>query len=148
MKTHSTTPKDIKREWHVIDAQEESLGRLASRVAQLLKGKNKTYYAPHMDTGDNVIVINAAKLRLTGDKIHQKNYYRHSLYPGGLHVTSLEVMLQKRPERVVEKAVHGMLPKNILGRQMIRKLHVYAGPDHPHQAQIQGQENAKKAAAQ
>jgi len=136
MKTYSTKPSDIKRDWHVIDAEGETLGRLASKIAQLLKGKHKPEYVPHLDTGDHVIVVNAEKIRVTGKKLVDKTYYRHSGYPGGLHETKLGKMIDTHPTRVIELAVRGMLPHNALGRQMFRKLNVYAGPDHPHVAQI------------
>ena len=140
MKTYSTKPSDIKRDWHVIDAEGETLGRLASKIAQLLKGKHKPEYVPHLDTGDHVIVVNAEKIRVTGKKLVDKTYYRHSGYPGGLHETKLGKMLDTHPTRVIELAVRGMLPHNALGRQMFRKLNVYAGPDHPHVAQINWRE--------
>ncbi len=136
MKTYSTKASDIKREWHVIDASGRILGRLASEVAQLLRGKHKPIYVPHLDTGDYVIVINADKVRVTGNKAKQKLYYRHSGYPGGLKSTSLAEMMKSHPTRVIEHAVKGMLPKGPLGRAMFKKLKVYAGPDHPHQAQV------------
>jgi len=136
MKTYSTKASDIKREWHVIDATGRTLGRLASEVAQLLRGKHKPIYVPHLDTGDYVIVINADKVRVTGNKAKQKLYYRHSGYPGGLKSTSLAEMMESHPTRVIEHAVKGMLPKNPLGRAMFKKLKVYAGPNHPHQAQV------------
>lgn len=126
---------DIQREWFVIDAQGKTLGRLATEVARLLHGKHKPIYATHMDTGDFVIVINADKIRVTGRKLEQKRYYRHSGYPGGIKSRTLAEMLAQYPDRVIRLAVHGMLPKNRLGRQMIKKLKVYAGPTHPHQAQ-------------
>ncbi len=131
------TPKDsdITRRWHVIDASDVVLGRLASHVAVLLRGKHKPIFAPHMDTGDFVIVVNAAKVSLSGSKLEQKHAYRHSGYPGGLRAVSYANLMASNPERAVEKAVRGMLPKNTLGRQTLRKLKVYAGPDHPHQAQ-------------
>jgi len=136
MKTYSTRTSDIQRQWHVVDASQEVLGRLASRVARLLMGKHKTIYVPHLDTGDYVIVINAARVRVTGNKAKQKTYYRHSGYPGGLKSITLEKMLATHPERVIEKAVKGMLPKNALGRAMASKLKVYAGESHPHEAQV------------
>jgi large subunit ribosomal protein L13 len=136
MKTYSTKASDIKREWHVIDASGRTLGRLASEVAQLLHGKHKPMYVPHLDTGDYVIVINADKVRVTGNKAKQKLYYRHSGYHGGLKSTSLAEMMESHPTRVIEHAVKGMLPKGPLGRAMFKKLKVYAGPDHPHQAQV------------
>jgi large subunit ribosomal protein L13 len=136
MKTYSTKASDIERKWHVIDASGKTLGRLASEVAQLLRGKHKPIYVPHLDTGDYVIVINADKVRVTGNKAKQKLYYRHSGYPGGLKSTSLAEMMESHPTRVIEHAVKGMLPKNPLGRAMFKKLKVYAGPNHPHQAQV------------
>ena len=136
MKTYSTKASDIKREWHVIDASGKTLGRLASEVALLLRGKHKPIYVPHLDTGDYVIVINADKVRVTGNKAKQKLYYRHSGYPGGLKSTSLAEMMESHPTRVIEHAVKGMLPKGPLGRAMFKKLKVYAGPNHPHQAQV------------
>jgi large subunit ribosomal protein L13 len=141
MKTYSTKSADIKREWHVIDASEKTLGRLATEVARLLKGKHKPIYAPHLDTGDYVIIINAEKVRVTGNKAKQKLYYHHSGYPGGLKSTSLGEMMNTHPTRVIEHAVKGMLPKNPLGRAMFKKLKVYAGPEHPHQAQVRSKED-------
>jgi large subunit ribosomal protein L13 len=125
----------VQRQWYVIDATDVVLGRLASQVATLLRGKHKPIYAPHMDTGDFVIVVNADKVALTGRKLEQKRAYRHSGYPGGLRSLSYADLLSKHPERVVEKAIKGMLPKNKLGRKMFGKLKVYTGPEHPHQAQ-------------
>lgn len=139
MKTYSTKASDIKREWHVIDASAKTLGRLASEVAQLLRGKYKPIYSPHLDTGDYVIVVNAQKVRVTGKKAKQKLYYHHSGYPGGLKSVSLAKMMETHPTRVIEHAVRGMLPKGPLGRAMFKKLKVYPGPDHPHQAQVKGQ---------
>jgi large subunit ribosomal protein L13 len=136
MKTYSTKASDIERKWHVIDASGKTLGRLASEVAQLLRGKHKPIYVPHLDTGDYVIVINADKVRVTGNKAKRKLYYRHSGYPGGLKSTSLAEMMESQPTRAIEHAVRGMLPKNPLGRAMFKKLKVYAGPNHPHQAQV------------
>lgn len=136
MKTYSTKASDIERKWHVIDASGKTLGRLASEVAQLLRGKHKPIYVPHLDTGDYVIVINADKVRVTGNKAKQKLYYRHSGYPGGLKSTSLAEMMERQPTRAIEHAVRGMLPKGPLGRAMFKKLKVYAGPNHPHQAQV------------
>ena len=135
MRTYSPKGRDITRQWHVIDASDVVLGRLASQVAVLLRGKHKPIFAPHVDTGDFVIVINADKVALSGNKLEQKRAYRHSGYPGGLRSISYGELMEKRPERIVEKAVRGMLPKNSLGRKTLRKLKVYAGPDHPHQAQ-------------
>src|SRR5437870_5785385 len=134
-KTFSPRPRDIERRWYVVDAQDVVLGRLASEVARILRGKHKPIYAPHMDTGDHVIVINASGIRMTGTKAEQKRYYRHSGYPGGIREHRYTELLAHRPTLVIEKAVKGMLPKNRLGRQMLTKLAVYAGPDHPHQAQ-------------
>ncbi len=135
MKTYSVKQADITRSWWLVDADGIALGRLAAELAKILKGKNKPIYTTHMDVGDNVIVINASKVMLTGNKLQKKIYYRHSGYPGGLKETPYEVLMRDKPDLVVEKAVRGMLPKNRLGRAMIKKLHVYAGPDHPHQAQ-------------
>lgn len=132
MKTYSTKQSDIKREWHVIDATDQTLGRMATRVAMLLQGKHKPTFVRHMDTGDYVVVTNAAKVKVTGNKASQKVYYRHSNYPGGLKSETLEEMLEKHPTRVIEKAVRGMLPHNRLGDSMIKKLKVYAGSEHPH----------------
>jgi large subunit ribosomal protein L13 len=131
------TPKagDVERRWHVIDASDVVLGRLASQTAVLLRGKHKPIFAPHVDTGDFVIIINAGKVALTGNKREQKLAYRHSGYPGGLRSVSYTELLDKNPQRAVEKAIRGMLPKNSLGRQMLSKLKVYAGPEHPHAAQ-------------
>lgn len=135
MKTHVVTPDQIERRWYLVDAEDETLGRLASRVAQILRGKHKPMYSPHLDTGDHVLVVNAEKVALTGRKMEQKKYYRHSGYPGGLKETPIADVLEKHPERVIESAVKGMLPKGKLGRAMFKKLRVYAGPDHPHEAQ-------------
>ena len=135
MRTYTPKPADIERRWHVIDATDVVLGRLASQVATLLRGKHKATYAPHVDTGDFVIIINADKVALTGRKREQKLAYRHSGYPGGLRAVGYTDLLEKNPERAVEKAVRGMLPKNRLGRATGRKLKVYAGADHPHAGQ-------------
>ncbi|MFZ2358884.1 MAG: 50S ribosomal protein L13 [Anaerolineae bacterium] len=135
MRTYTTKPEDIKREWFVIDATGMTLGRLATQIATVLKGKHKPIYSPHMDTGDFVIVVNAHKVRVTGRKLDQKFYYRHSGYPGGLKEISLRDQLNRHPDRVLRFAVRGMLPKNRLGRQMIKKLKIYATPGHPHEAQ-------------
>ncbi|RJL23551.1 50S ribosomal protein L13 [Bailinhaonella thermotolerans] len=135
MRTFSPKPADVQRQWYVIDAEDVVLGRLASQVATLLRGKHKPIFAPHVDTGDFVIVINADKVALSGNKLEQKKAYRHSGYPGGLRAVPYSELLAKRPERAIEKAVKGMLPKNSLGRKMAKKLKVYAGPEHPHQAQ-------------
>ena len=138
MKTYSTRARDVERQWHVVDASGKTLGRLASQIASLLMGKHKAIYVPHLDTGDYVIVLNAAKVRVTGNKAKQKVYYRHSGYPGGLKATTFEEMLAAHPTRVIEHAVRGMLPHNRLGRAMFKKLKVYAGDNHPHQAQVAG----------
>ncbi len=135
MNTFMASPATIERKWYVVDAANMTLGRLASEVAKVLKGKNKPIYTPHMDTGDYVIIVNAAQIKVTGKKLDQKIYYHHSDYVGGLKQTTLKEMLAKKPERVVEHAVKGMLPKGPLGRQMYRKLHVYAGPEHEQAAQ-------------
>jgi len=135
VRTFSPKAGDIHRQWHVIDANDVVLGRLASQAAILLRGKHKAVFAPHLDTGDFVIIINADKVALSGSKREDKRAYRHSGYPGGLRSVSYGELLAKHPERAVEKAVRGMLPKNTLGRQMLSKLKVYAGPHHPHQAQ-------------
>lgn len=135
MKTYTLKEKDIQREWYVVDAAGKTLGRLATEIAKILRGKHKPYYTPHMDCGDYVIVINADKIRVTGRKLDQKMYYWHSGYPGGLKSITLRRQLQTHPERVLQAAVRGMLPKNRLGRQMFKKLKVYALPEHPHQAQ-------------
>ncbi len=135
MKTYSAREGDIQRRWLVVDAEGKTLGRLAAQVATVLKGKHKPIYTPHMDTGDHVIVINAAHVRLTGAKVEKKTYFHHTLYPGGATWTKMTEMLQKHPERVVQKAVRGMLPKTKLGDAMAKKLKVYAGAEHPHVAQ-------------
>ena len=135
LKTYYAKPGEVEREWLVVDATDIPLGRLASEVASILKGKRKPQYTPNVDTGDFVIVINASKVKLTGNKLAEKKKYRHSGYPGGLKETSISEMLVKRPDRVVEGAVKGMLPKNTLGRAMGKKLKVYGGAEHPHAAQ-------------
>lgn len=135
MKTYSPKPEHIVRRWYVIDASGQVLGRLASEVAAILRGKHKPIFAPHMDTGDNVIVVNAEKIELTGAKLAKKVAYRHSGYPGGITATKYGVLMAEKPAFVIEKAVKGMLPKNSLGRSMVKKLHVVVGPEHPHQAQ-------------
>ena len=135
MRTFSPKPADLKRDWVVIDATDVVLGRLATQAATLLRGKHKPTFAPHVDGGDFVIIVNASKVALTGQKREQKLAYRHSGYPGGLRATSYAELLESNPERAVEKAIKGMLPHNSLGRQMANKLKVYAGPEHPHQAQ-------------
>lgn len=129
------SPSTIDRKWYVVDATDMTLGRLAAEVAKILRGKNKPIFTPHIDTGDNVIVINAAKIKVTGKKLDQKIYYHHSDYVGGMKEATLREKLAKKPEQVIELAVKGMLPKGPLGRQMFKKLHVYAGPEHAHAAQ-------------
>lgn len=136
MKTLSTSRSDVERQWRLIDASDKTLGRLATEVAGLLRGKHKAMFAPYLDTGDYVVVVNAAKVRVTGKKSRDKVYLRHSGYPGGLKSTSLSEMLESHPTRVIEHAVKGMLPHNRLGRAMYKKLKVYAGPAHPHVAQL------------
>jgi len=135
VKTYTARAEDIEREWFLVNAEGKTLGRLASEIAQVLRGKHKPIYSPHLDCGDYVIVVNAEKVRVTGRKLDQKMYYRHTGYPGGIKSISLRNQLQKHPERVLEAAVRGMLPKNRLGRKTMRKLKVYAGDSHPHQAQ-------------
>lgn len=135
VKTYSPKPQDIQRTWYVVDAEGQTLGRLASRIAHILRGKHKTIFAPHMDTGDFVIVINAEKIRVTGDRLDSKIYYRHSKYQGGLKAITLRDQLAKFPDRPITDAVKGMLPKGALGHQMIKKLKVYKGTAHPHDAQ-------------
>ncbi len=134
-RTYVTKPEDIERNWYVVDASGKTLGRLASEVAQIVRGKHKPIFSPSVDAGDYVIVVNAERIHVTGDKRAQKIYYRHSGYPGGLKEVSLGRMLDEHPTRVITHAVRGMLPKNRLGRAMLKKLKVYAGPNHPHQAQ-------------
>ncbi len=135
MNTYMASPKTIERKWYVVDAAGLTLGRLASEVAKVLRGKNKPTFTPHIDTGDYVIIVNAEKVAVTGRKLDKKNYYAHSDYAGGFKATTLREMLDKKPEQVLKLAIKGMLPKGPLGRQMITKLHVYAGPEHPHAAQ-------------
>lgn len=135
MKTFMASPSTIERKWYVVDATGHTLGRLSSEVAKVLRGKNKPIFTPHIDTGDYVIVINADKVKVTGKKMEQKIYYNHSEYVGGMKETKLQEMMAKKPEKVIELAVKGMLPKGPLGRSMIKKLHVYAGAEHPHAAQ-------------
>ena len=135
MKTYVTKPNEIEREWFVVDAEGQTLGRLATEIACVLRGKHKPNFSPSLDVGDYVIVVNAEKVHVTGRKLDQKMYYRHSRYPGGLKEISLRDQLAKHPTRVLTRAVRGMLPKNRLGRQMFKKLKVYAGPEHPHEAQ-------------
>ena len=135
MKTYMANPDKIERKWYVVDAEGCTLGRLASEIAKVLRGKNKPEYTPHIDTGDYVIVVNAEKVKVTGKKLQQKVYYNHSDYVGGMRETTLAELLAKKPEKVIELAVKGMLPKGPMGRDMIKKLHVYAGPEHANQAQ-------------
>lgn len=135
MKTFVAKEHEIEKKWYSIDAEGKTLGRLASEIATLLRGKHKPIFTPHMDAGDYVVVVNAAKVVLTGEKLEKKVYYRHSGYVGGLKKTTAKEMLQKRPENLIRLAVKGMLPKNSLGRRQLAKLKIYAGPDHPHQAQ-------------
>ena len=134
-RTYSAKEADIKRKWYVVDAEGKTLGRLATQIAIVLRGKHKPIFTPHVDTGDHVIVVNAEKIHLTGDKVRQKTYYRHSGYPGGLKSETVKDVLARKPSAIVERAIKGMLPKTPLGKQMARKLNVYAGPTHPHQAQ-------------
>ncbi len=135
IKTYTPKAQEIQREWFVVDAKDQTLGRLATQIAHVLRGKHKPMFAPHMDTGDFVIVINCAKIRVTGNKLEDKRYYHHSGYPGGIKSVTLAEQLERHPERVIRHAVRGMLPKNRLGRQMIKKLKIYEGDTHPHQAQ-------------
>ncbi len=135
MKTYSAKASEVKRDWYVIDAADKVLGRLATEVARRLKGKHKAEYTPHVDTGDNIIVVNAEKVRVTGRKTSDKMYHHHTGYPGGLKSESFEKLQARKPEQIIELAIKGMLPKNPLGRQMFRKLKVYAGQEHPHTAQ-------------
>ena len=135
MKTYVATPENRQRDWYVVDAEGKTLGRLATQIATALRGKRKPEYTPHCDTGDFVVVVNAEKIRVTGNKLEDKLYVRHSGYPGGLRARSLGQMLERRPEEVIRKAVKGMLPRSRLARQQLRKLKVYAGPEHPHEAQ-------------
>ena len=135
MKTFSAKAHEVRRDWFLVDATDKTLGRLASEIARRLRGKHKPEYTPHVDTGDYIVVVNADKLRVTGRKASDKMYYHHTGYIGNLKSISLEKQLEKRPERVIQAAVKGMLPRNPLGRAMFKKLHVYAGPDHPHAAQ-------------
>lgn len=134
-KTYSAKPGDVEKAWHVVDAENVVVGRLAARVATILRGKHRPEYTPHMDVGDNVVVVNADKVRFTGKKETDKEYFRHSGYPGGIKSRTPKELREKKPEFIVENAVKGMMPRNKLGRAMLKKLHVYAGPDHPHAAQ-------------
>ena len=144
-KTHQTRAADLNPEWHVINAKDKTLGRLSSEIATLLQGKHKPIYVPHLNTGDYVVVVNAEKVQVTGRKLEQKKYYRHSGYHGGLKVRNLSQMLQNSPTRVIKQSVKGMLPKNALGRRMLGRLKLYAGEQHPHEAQIRAGRAAKEA---
>ena len=135
MKTYAVKASEIESSWWLVDASGQTLGRLATRIATLLEGKHKPTYSPHIDVGDHVVVVNARQIKVTGNKLAQKRYYRHSNYPGGLKEESLEALLARKPEAVIERAVKGMLPQNRIGRAMIKKRKVYSGTDHPHQAQ-------------
>ncbi len=135
MKTHAVKADEIRRDWFVFDAEDKVLGRVASQVATILKGKHKPIYSPHLDTGDHVVIVNVEKIRVTGKKQEKKKYFTHSMYPGGVTWTSFQEMSDTKPDRVLYLAVRGMLPKNSLGRAMIKKLKIYAGPQHPHAAQ-------------
>jgi large subunit ribosomal protein L13 len=135
MKTYNAKPGEISRDWYVVDADGQTLGRLATEIANVLRGKGKPQYTPHVDTGDFIVVVNAEKVHVTGNKLDQKLYYRHSGYPGGLRSRTLREQLDRRPEEVIRKAVRGMLPKNRLARRQITKLKIYAGPEHPHASQ-------------
>jgi large subunit ribosomal protein L13 len=135
MKTYSAKPGEVTREWYLVDAEGKTLGRLATQIADTLRGKRKPQYTPHVDTGDFVVVVNAEKIQVTGNKLDQKRYYRHSGYPGGLRSRTLREQLERRPTEVLRVAVKGMLPKNRLARQQLTKLKIYAGPEHPHEAQ-------------
>ncbi len=146
MKTHSLKGAEIEKLWHVVYADDQTLGRLATQVAHLLMGKHKPTYSRHLDMGDYIVVVNAEKIRVTGTKLKGKKYYRHTGYMGGIKETTLGAMLQRRPGRVVELAVRGMLPRNRLGRQLYRHLKVYAGPDHPHEAQVNASRKREAAA--
>lgn len=135
MKTFSPTPKDITRDWYVVDAKDQILGRIASQIAHRLRGKHKPEFAPHMDNGDFIVVVNAAQVKVTGKKMSDKHYYHHTGHPGGIRSKNLHEMLQHKPEEVIRIAVRGMLPKNRLGRAILKKLKIYAGPEHNHKAQ-------------
>ena len=147
MKTYSPSAKEIETHWHVLDAEGRPLGRLASEIAQLLRGKHRPTFAPHLDNGDYVVVVNASNVRVTGRKTEQMTYYRHTGYPGGLKETSLGRMLETHPERVVQAAVKGMLPHNRLGRRLLGHLKVYGGPEHPHDAQVNAGSRSRKETA-
>lgn len=147
MKTYTLKAREIETRWHVLDADGRPLGRLASETAQLLRGKHRPTFTPHLDNGDFVVVVNASKVKVTGNKMQQKLYYRHSGYPGGLKETPLPRMLERHPERVVKQAVKGMLPHNRLGRKLLGHLKVYGGPEHPHEAQINAGRRRREAEA-
>ncbi len=147
MKTYSLKGAEIEKRWQVVDAEGQTLGRLATQVAGLLMGKHKPAYSPHLDMGDFVIIVNAKKVRVTGNKMEDKKYYRHTGYMGGLKTTSLGAMMERHPDRVIRLAVRGMLPRNRLARHVLRHLKVYAGPDHPHQAQVNASRKREAAAA-
>jgi len=144
MRTYNAKPGEIAREWYLVDADGQTLGRLATRIADMLRGKNKPAYTPHVDTGDFVVVVNAEKIHVTGNKLDQKEYIRHSGYPGGIRRRTLREPLERRPEEVLRRAVKGMLPKNRLARKQINKLKIYAGPEHPHEAQAPKPLNLKE----
>ena len=135
MRTYMAKPEEVQRKWYLVDAQDKTLGRLATEVARILRGKHKPTFTPHIDTGDHVIVVNAEKVKVTGNKFEDKKYYHHTGYPGGLKTTSFAALIRSKPERVIEKAVWGMIPHNRLGRSVIKKLRVYRGPNHPHTGQ-------------
>ena len=135
MKSYMARPQEVERKWHLIDAEDKTLGRLASEIARILRGKNKPQYTPHVDTGDFVVVVNADRVKVSGRKAEQKLYRRHTGYPGGLRETSYEQMMDRKPTEILHKAVWGMIPKTRLGRQQFKKLKIYAGPEHPHEAQ-------------
>jgi large subunit ribosomal protein L13 len=147
MKTFMPRGSTVERNWHVIDADDQVLGRLATQVATYLRGKHKPTFTPHADMGDHVVIVNAEKVRVTGQKLKQKVYFHHTGYPGGVRTRTLEQQLEKFPGRVIESAVRGMLPKTALGKAMLRKLHVYAGPVHPHRGQVEQLESAKEQSA-
>jgi large subunit ribosomal protein L13 len=135
MKSYMARPREVERRWHLIDAEGQTLGRLATEISRILRGKNKPQYTPHIDTGDFVVVVNAEKVNVTGAKAEQKVYRRHTGYPGGLKETSYKVMLERKPTEILRRAVRGMMPKTRLGRKQLKKLKIYAGPEHPHEAQ-------------
>ena len=144
-KPYQTKASELNPDWHIVDADGKTLGRVSSEIAVLLQGKHKPIYVPHLNTGDYVIVLNAEKIHVTGNKLAQKMYYRHSGYHGGLTERTLSQVLDRNPDRVIKKAVKGMLPKNALGRKMLSRMKVYAGPDHPHEAQIKGSQSAQES---